>query len=109
MSTSSKDPLDRLLRDAYPAVEVSQDFRLQLWRKLMNQPVEALWKVPVPALTLALLLGITAGIWSWQRIGGQDPGMARVLARSERWDLFGNAPYDSLAGAVLKRMGGADA
>ena len=109
MSTSAKDPLDRLLRHAYPAVEVSQDFTLRLWRKLMNQPAEALWKVPVPGLALALLLGITGGLWTWQRSGGQDPAVARVLARSERWDLFGNAPYDSLAGAVLKRMGGADA
>ena len=109
MDKQSQDPLDRLLRGAYPAVEVSQDFKLRLWRRLMKQPAAELWRVPVPAVAAALLLGIVTGIWSWNRDGVADPAVARVVARADRWDLFGNAPYDSLAGSVLKRMGGAQA
>ena len=106
MDNQSNDPLDKLLRSAYPAVEVSQDFRLRLWRKLMARPVAELWRVPVPAVAVVLLLGIVTGIWSWNHNGVGDPAVARVVARAERWDLFGNAPYDSLAGSVLRRMGG---
>lgn len=106
MDKQSGDPMDKLLRDAYPAVEVSQDFRLRLWRKLMDRPAAELWRVPVPAVAAVLLLGIVSGIWSWNRNGVQDPAIARVLARAQRWDLFGNAPHDSLAGSVLRRMGG---
>ncbi len=109
MNTASKDPLDRLLHDAYPAVEVSPDFTLRLWRKLMARPASEFWKVPVPALAAALLVGIVGGVWTWRTGGGQDPAVARVLARSERLDLFGNAPYDSLSGVVLRKMEGADA
>ena len=109
MDNPSNDPLDRLLRSAYPAVEVSNDFQLRLWRKLMKRPASDLWRVPVPALAAALLVGIIGGVWSWRGAGVADPAVARVVARAERWDLFGNAPYDSLAGAVLKQMKGADA
>ena len=98
--------LDKLLKGAYPAVEVSQDFRLRLWRKLIDQPAEALWKVPVPAVAAALLVGIVGGVWTWQG-GVGNPGLAQV-ARADRWDLFAEAPRDSLAGAVLKKMGGAN-
>jgi hypothetical protein len=109
MANQPKDPLDRLLKGAYPAVEVSQDFKLRLWRKLMDQPVEALWRVPAPAVAAALLIAIVSGIWSWQAGGLPDPAVARVVARVERLDLFGNAPHDSLAGAVLRRMEGENA
>ncbi len=109
MANQPQDPLDRLLKGAYPAVEVSQDFKLRLWRKLMDQPVEALWRVPVPAVAAALLLGIVGGLWSWQAGGSPDPAVVRVVARAERLDLFGNAPHDSLAGAVLRRMEGENA
>lgn len=109
MANQSKDLLDRLLKGAYPAVEVSQDFKLRLWRKLMARPVAELWKVPASAVAAALLVGIVGGIWSWQAGGSSDPAVARVLARAERLDLFGNAPHDSLAGAVLRRMEGENA
>lgn len=105
MTNSAKDPLDKLLKGAYPAVEVSQDFKLRLWRKLMDQPVEALWKVPAPAVAAALLLGIVSGVWTWQG-DAKNPALTRV-ARAERLDLFGNAPHDSLAGTVLRQMEGA--
>ena len=106
MANQSNDPLGRLLKGAYPAVEVSQDFKLRLWRKLMDRPAADLWRVPAPAVAAALLLGIVSGVWSWNQNGVADPAVARVVARAERWDLFGNAPYDSLAGSVLRRMGG---
>ena len=106
MADRPKDPLERLLKGAYPAVEVSQDFKLRLWRKLMDRPAAELWKVPAPAVAAALLLGIVTGVWSWNRSGVVDPAVAQVVARAERWDLFGNAPYDSLAGSVLREMGG---
>lgn len=107
MANQSRDPLDRLLKGAYPAVEVSQDFRLRLWRKLIVRPAAELWKVPAPAVAAALLIGIVGGIWSWQGNRAADP-VARVIARAERLDLFGNAPHDSLAGTVLRRMEGAN-
>ncbi len=107
MANQSNDPLDKLLRGAYPAVEVSQDFKLRLWRKLMDQPVSDLWRVPVPAVAAALLLGIVGGIWTWQG-DVKNPALMQV-ARVERLDLFGNAPHDSLAGAVLRRMEGENA
>lgn len=108
MANQSNGPLDRLLKGAYPAVEVSQDFRIQLWRKLMERPVDHLWRVPAPAVAAALLVGIAGGIWSWQGGAASDPAVARVVARAERLDLFGNAPHDSLAGTVLRRMEGAN-
>ena len=106
MSLDSNDRLNGLLRSAYPGTEVSGDFRVQLWRKLMQRPVTPLWKVPAPALAAALLLGVIGGIWSG--LQPQDPSV-RVIARLERWDLFGNAPHDSLAGTVLRQMRRADA
>ena len=108
MDKQSQGPLDRLLRSAYPAVEVSQDFKLRLWRKLIKQPAADLWKVPVPAVAAALLVGIIGGVWSGQGAGVANPAVARVVARAERWDLFGNAPHDSLAGAALREMERAD-
>jgi hypothetical protein len=108
MANQPKDPLDRLLKGAYPAVEVSQDFKLRLWRELMARPVAELWKVPAPAVAAALLVGIAGGLWSWQAGGSPDPAIARVVARAERLDLFGNAPHDSLAGVVLRQMEGAN-
>ena len=107
MANQPNDPLDKLLKSAYPAVEVSQDFRLRLWRKLMDRPAAELWKVPAPAVAAALLLGIVGGIWSWQG-NAKNPALAQ-LARAERLDLFGNAQHDSLAGTVLRRMKGENA
>ena len=110
MANQPNDPLDRLLKSAYPAVEVSQDFKLRLWRRLMDRPAAELWRVPVPAVAAALLVGIITGVWSFTREGGAgDPAVARAVARAERLDLFGNAPHDSLAGTVLRRIAEADA
>ena len=107
MANQSNDPLDKLLKSAYPAVEVSQDFKLRLWRKLMDRPAAELWRVPVPAVAAALLLGILSGVWTWRGDDAKNPALAQ-LARAERLDLFGNAPYDSLAGTVLRQMEGAN-
>ena len=106
MDKRSQDPLDRLLVDAYPAVEVSADFRLRLWRKLMKRPVADFRRVPASAMVLALVVGIAGGILDWKREGLENEEIRRVLNRSERWDLFGNAPHESLAGSVLRRMEG---
>lgn len=97
--------LDRLLREAHPAVEVSNDFTLRLWRKLLHQPAEALWKkVPVPAFALTAAVAVLAGLWTWNGVADiqGELRLARALGRETRWDLFGNAPADTLAGSVLK-------
>ena len=97
MSPMSDDELNRLLKQAYPAVEVSPDFTLRLWRKLMKG-TPPWWRVPVPALALAAVLGIVTGLMS---------ASARTTPSSlERLDLFGNAPHDSVAGSVLDSMRG---
>lgn len=108
MGDLSDDKLDRLLKEAYPAVEVSPDFTLRLWRKLMKQPLPTYWRVPVAMVTVAVLLGVGAGVWSWNGGGVRvtaSPGVSAV-ASLERLDLFGNAPFDSLAGAYLRRLQG---
>lgn len=96
MATMSDFELNRLLKQCYPAVEVSPDFTLRLWRKLMKG-APPWWKVPVPALAAAAALGIAAGLVSVSATAG--------AARLERLDLFGNAPRESLAGSVLGLMG----
>lgn len=100
MSTLSDHRLDRLLREAYPRVEVSSDFTLRLWRRLMNQ-IPAGWGVPVSLVAVFALLGILAGIGS---VFGTSSGTSL-----QQLDLFGNAPHDSLAGAVLDLMSGGGA
>jgi len=110
MADFSDDKLDRLLREAYPSVELSPDFTLRLWRKLMGEPFPTFWRrIPAAALATAAAVGVVAGVWSWGRVAALDPERAFVLARVERLDLFGNAPYDTLAGVVLRRMGGESA
>ena len=101
MGELSEDKLKQLLREAYPAVELSPDFTLRLWRKLMKQPLPTYWRVPAGALVAALALGIGAGLWSWS----DRP----LFSSAERLDLFGNAPFDSVAGAYLHQMGGGKA
>ena len=98
MDASSHDPLDRLLKEAYPAMEVSPDFTLRLWRKLTGRPPASLWKVPVPALGLAAALGVAAGLWTSFVPSAADASL--------QWDLFGNAPHESMAGSVLDLMKG---
>ena len=102
--------LDQLLRDAFPAMEVSPDFTLQLWRRLMKEPLPTFWPVPAAAAAMAAVFGIAVGLWSWGSMYSAEAGFpseARsAVAQVERLDLFGNAPYDTVAGAVLRGMEG---
>ena len=99
MERFSDDKLDWLLRKAYPTVEVSPDFTLRLWRRLIQQPLSPIWKVPVPA-AVAVAAGIAAAVWTWSGSLGAAP-LPWQMASLERMDLFGNAPYDTIAGSVL--------
>lgn len=91
--------LDRLLREAYAPVEVSSDFTLRLWRRLIQRPPAELWKAAVPALVAAALFGIGLGLRA------QGPAGAAGLREPVRWDLYGNAPQDTLAGSALRIVG----
>ena len=102
MGTESEDRLNRLLREAFPAVEVSPDFTMRLWRHLMEEPVRPPWMVPVPVLGLAAALGMALAFFTWGDVS-QNLVATTSLAR---WDLFGNAPVDSLAGSLLNLMKG---
>ena len=102
MKQPSDEQLDRLLRQAFPAVEVSADLTLRLWRRLVEQPNRSPWLVPIPLAGLAAAMGIFAGIFLWGQWGfEQDPAVVSVLRQQERLDLFGNAPFDTLSGAYL--------
>ena len=100
--------LDRLLKVAYAPVEVSSDFTLQLWRRLMAQPHP--WfqtKTAAALLSVAVVFGVSAGL---QVRPEPTPAGPRFFARSvltqaERLDLFGNAPLDTLAGSYLALKG----
>lgn len=98
MARLSGGELDRLLREVYPTVEVSPDFTLRLWRKLMKEPFPSWWRVPVPAMAAAVFLGVAVGLWTTLASGPAIP--------VERLDLFGNAPHDTVAGSVLRLLGG---
>lgn len=100
MSAESGNKLDRLLREAFPTVEVSPDFTLRLWRRLMKAPTRPPWMLPVPVAGLAVAVGVVIGIWTWTQV--LQPTSA--LAQQIRWDLFGNAPLDTLAGSTLELM-----
>ncbi len=96
MTPLSDDDLNRLLKTSYPAVAVSPDFTLRLWRKLMKG-TPPWWKVPVPALVLTVLIGMTTGLVTVSATATPVP--------LERLDIFGNAPQGSIAGSVLNLMG----
>lgn len=96
MKPISDSQLDQWLKQAYPSVEVSPDFRFQLWRRLMQEPVPARTKSWV---AMAAAVGIAAGLWNGLAASTPVP--------IQRMDLFGNAPHDSLAGAVLAVSEGA--
>ena len=101
MSSLSDDRLNHLLRDAYPRVQVSPDFTLRLWRKLMKGSVPPWWRVPAPALVLSAMAGMLLGFWTV--LGSASPyGL-------ERLDQFGNAPVGSVAGMVLDLQKGEQA
>jgi|GEM_PF-2331884 len=106
MQDQSQDKLDRLLKEAFPFVEVSPDFTLRLWRRLMKGATRPPWMLPVPVLGLAAAVGIVTGIWTWGVLGPlkTDPSMTSPLRQVARWDLFGNAPLDTIAGSYLKLM-----
>lgn len=106
MNDPQDEKLNRLLREAFPAVGVSPDFTLRLWRRLMKTPARPPWMMPVPVYVLAAAVGILGGVWTWgSLIQGSSP-----LSQSVRWDLFGNAPVDTISGSylqLLKEGGGA--
>ncbi|MBI3333210.1 MAG: hypothetical protein HYZ93_03880 [Candidatus Omnitrophica bacterium] len=102
MGDLSDGRLDRLLKQAFPAVDVSPDFTLRLWHRLMRGAGRPPWMVPAPVAALAAGIGLWLGLWSWSSgTAAADPSVA-VLGRMERLDLFGNAPLDSVAGSYLK-------
>ena len=98
----SDERLNRLLRQAFPPVEVSPDFTLRLWHKLVRQPVKAPWMPPVPVAALAVLVGLVTGIWTAAPSQpSESRGLTAALRQADRLDLFGNAPLDSVAGSYL--------
>lgn len=102
MGSESEDPLDRWLQEAYPTVEVSPDFTLRLWRRLMK-PARPPWWLPAPVFVTAAAIGLVWGTWSWtHEIETEEEfRVETVLSQTYRWDLFGNAPFDSMAGSYL--------
>jgi len=62
--------------------------------------------LPVPVYAMAAAIGIVAGIVSWNELlrPAGDFTLRATLAHEDRWDLFGNAPFDSVAGSVLNLM-----
>ena len=100
MDIGKDERLDRLLKEAYPTVEVSDDFTLRLWRRLMNEPDRLPWIVPIPVYGLAAAVGILAGVWTWSQMI-QPPTPSSPFLQSDRLDLFGNAPLDTVAGSYL--------
>lgn len=105
MVSDSQEKLNRLLREAYPSVEVSPDFTLRLWRRLMKSPARPPWMLPVPVGAIAVALGVAVGVMSW----AQFFAPASSYAQSVRLDLFGNAPVDTLAGSYLTLTKGGNA
>ena len=107
MKKLSDEQLNRALQEAFPSVEVSNDFTLRLWRRLMTQPVPTYWRVAAPALAAAAAFGILAGLRAQPQLTPAGPGFftRSALNQQERWDLFGNAPLDTLAGSYLSIRG----
>ena len=101
MTNPSDEKLNRLLKEAYPSAGVSPDFTLRLWRRLMQAPARPPWMLPVPVVGLAVAVGIFAGVANWIQIFAPKVS----LNQSVRLDLFGNAPFDTLAGSYLKLRG----
>ncbi|MCM8812168.1 MAG: hypothetical protein NC910_03845 [Candidatus Omnitrophica bacterium] len=103
----SDQKLDRLLKEAYPPVEVSPDFTFRLWRSLLSQSPPVWKRVGVPSVCAGILVGLLAGLWTWTAALSGDGAYppAAGVRMNLRLDLFGNAPYDSLAGAYLSLKG----
>ena len=104
MGNSSNGKLDRLLREAFPVVEVSPDFTLKLWRGLMKSASRPPWMLPAPLFAAAAAVGIVVGLWNWNQFAPaqNDFPESKRLVQVARLDLFGNAPVDSLAGSYLQ-------
>ena len=100
MSQPSDEKLNQLLRQAYPAAEVSPDFTLRLWRELMKAPRPP-WMIPIPVAALAVLAGLLVGVWSQSAGVPVGRNLTASVNRVDRLDLFGNAPLDSVAGSYL--------
>lgn len=102
MDNRSDEKLNRLLKEAYPKVPVSADFKLNLWHRLMKSPASSPWILPVPVYSLAAAVGLFFGIWTG--LGAirfaSDP-RSPYLRQTARLDLFGNAPVDTVAGSFL--------
>ena len=95
MKPISDSQLNQWLRQAYPDLEVSPDFTVRLWRRLMKTPAPVYSRSWV---ALAAVVGIVAGLGS---------SLAATQAVTlERLDLFGNAPRETVAGTVLSLMEG---
>ncbi len=96
-----EDKLNRLIKEAFPAVEVSPDFTLKLWRGLMKSPSRPPWLLPAPLFAAAAAVGILVGPGNWSQLAPSGFPESRRLVQVARLDLFGNAPVDSLAGSYL--------
>ncbi len=93
MKPISDSQLDHLLKQSYSHVDVSPDFTLRLWRRLMKEPAPAGFGAPRSLVALAAGIGVAIGLWRTLVLSPVVP--------LERMDLFGNAPRDSLAGTLL--------
>lgn len=95
--------LDQLLREACGPVPVSADFRRQLWGRLMKPAEVVSISVWSGALAAAVFLGVFTGtLQSALPAARADGAVQSVLTRHERWDLFADAPHDTLAGSVIR-------
>ncbi len=99
----SDQPLDQLLRDACAPVPVSADFRRQLWGRLIKPAEVVSISVWSGALAAAVFLGVFIGtVQTALPVARADAAVQSVLTRHERWDLFADAPHDTLAGSVIR-------
>jgi hypothetical protein len=97
------DPLDQLLRDCCKPVPVSADFKRQLWSRLMKPAPVVLIPSWSAALAAAVFLGVFTGtMQAALPVARAADHYQSVLNRHERWDLFGDAPHDTLAGSVIR-------
>ena len=100
---NSDQQLNELLQEACAPIPVSADFRRQLWSRLMK-PAEVVsisfWS---GALAAAVFLGVFMGtVQGTLPAARAEVAYQEVLVRHERWDLFADAPHDSLAGSVVR-------
>lgn len=97
--------LDRLLKEAYAPVEVSSDFTLRLWRRLIGRPAEVVPAGAWKAASWAAAAGILLAVWTWTSVPGIATAGSAPGYRVVRTDLYGNAPHDTLAGSMIVFLG----